>query len=132
MLRGKTEETPLAGHAAATTPADETKLPGLENPYTTGERSPGVLFYLPKHSFWHPYHLLQRMEFKTEELRLVFASEDVVIRGRSLHPLYVELARQTVSRLVEQGARYAALSAEGTLVTQIERQPHLEDKQQQP
>lgn len=130
MLRGRTDDARVPAVVAAATPPDDSNLPGLDKPYTTGERSPGILFYLPKQCFWQPYHLLQRMEFKADELTLVFATEDVLIRGRSLHPLYVELARQTVNRIVEQGARYAALSSEGTLVTQIERQPHVADKEQ--
>ena len=134
MLRGKIEDPPVPAlaSAAATPPEDDRDIPGLERPYTTGDRPPGILFYRPKDSFWQPYHLLQRMEFSTEELKLVFASEDIIIRGRSLHPLYLELARHTVGRVVEQGERYAALSPEGTLVTHIERQPHSDDQQQPP
>jgi hypothetical protein len=72
------------------------------------------------------------MEFEAEQLTLLFATEDVVVRGRSLHPLYVALARQIVSQIVEQGERYAALSELGTVITAIERSPHTRDQQQQP
>jgi len=110
---------------------EDNGLHGVERTYVTGERPQGILFYGAKHGFCLPYHLLQRMEFKADELKLVFATEDVVIRGRSLHSLYLELARQTVWRIVEQGERYAALSEAGTLITEIERSPHPRDPQQQ-
>jgi hypothetical protein len=122
MLRGKTDSSQPA--APAIQAASDNDIPSLDQPYSTGERPPGILFYQPKQSFWLPYLLLQRMEFAADELRLAFAAEDVVIRGRSLHPLYVEAARQKLFRVVEQGERYAALSPEGTLITEIERQPH--------
>jgi hypothetical protein len=129
MLRGnpeppRTAAPPRPDRASA---GEDTDLPGLDRPYATGDRPPGVLFYCAKHSFWRPYHLLQEMEFATEQLTLGFATEDIVIRGRSLHPLYVALASQTVCRLVEQGERYAALSETGPCITGIERRPHQND-----
>jgi hypothetical protein len=71
------------------------------------------------------------MEFGAEELRLVYASEDILIRGRCLHPLYVELASQSVMFVVQQGERYAALSEPGTVIRSIERSPHTRDPEQQ-
>ncbi len=135
MLRGKIDTPGTLTPAPITRPpppsGEDTGIPSVEQPYATGERPPGIVFYRAKNSFWLPYHLLQRMEFEADQLKLVFATEDIVIRGRSLHPLYIELTRQTVSRIVEQGERYAALSEAGTLVSGIERSPHMDDPQQQ-
>lgn len=133
MLRGKPENPETAGIASANPRllSDGTEYPGLEQPYLTGERPPGIRFYRAKESFWVPYHLLQCVEFGADQLKLLFAAEDILIAGRGLHRLYVELARQAVSQVVEQGERFAAISEAATLIARIERIPHATDEQQQ-
>ena len=134
MLRGRPDEAPSSppGPIDRLPSGEDTDIPGVDRPYASADRPPGVRFYCAKHSFWRPYHLLQGLEFEAEQLTLLFATEDVVVRGRSLHPLYVALARQIVSQIVEQGERYAALSELGTVITAIERSPHTRDQPQQP
>ena len=130
MLRGQPAEPARPAPATSedpSKPGNDAGMPRLDRSYETGERPPGVLFYQPKQSFWRPYHLLQRMEFAAEALTLSFAGEDVVISGRSLHPLYVALARQEVWRVVEQGGRFAALATTGTDITEIQRMVHADD-----
>ncbi len=111
MLRGPTQpqEPPVAAPVVST-PAARSELPGVEQPYAIGERPAGILFYRGQSSFWLPYHLLQGMRYERETLTLKFAPADVVIEGRGLHGLYVDLARQVVGSVVEQGERYAEAS----------------------
>jgi hypothetical protein len=61
---------------------------------------------------------------KSDQLKLVYAVEDIVITGRGLYPLYVELSRQTVAQVIQQGERYAAVSESPTVIVLIERVPH--------
>jgi len=134
MLRGSPDneiatELPLSDGSSDSV---NTNFPGLEQPYATGGRLPGILFYRTKESFWLPYHLLERMEYQAERIRLVFAMCDVVVEGRGLHRLYVELSRQVVWRVVEQGVRYAVLADTGTLIIRIERAAHTKNEQPQP
>jgi len=129
MLRGQPQPPQRwpAATGAATAP-NRSELPGVEEPYATGERPPGILFYRGQSSFWLPYHLLQGMRCETDTLTLTFASADVVIEGRGLHALYVELAQQVVWRVVEQGARYAGVSESATAISRIVEIPKGEDK----
>ena len=130
MLRGQPDEAPIATppNVEVTRPEDAAGLPSLDRPYETGERPPGILFYQPKRSFWRPYHLLQSMEFAADSLTLRFAGEEVVIHGRSLHPLYVALARHEVWRVVEQGERDAALVETGTVIAELQRIAHAQNE----
>jgi hypothetical protein len=134
MLRGRPDDprTPPPAAAGRSPLGESTDFPGIEQSYSLGERPPGVLFYRAKGSFWLPYHLLQAMEFTSEAITLAFADEDIVIEGRGLHPLYVELAWQRVARVVEQGERYATLAGTSLLITRIERRPRERDNPQQP
>lgn len=128
MLRGPTQpqEPPVAAPVVST-PAARSELPGVEQPYVTGERPPGILFYRGQSSFWLPYHLLQGLRCEDDTLTLTFAPADVVIEGRGLHALYVELAQQVVFRIVEQGARYAEASDAATYISRIVEIPKGED-----
>ena len=120
MLRGRAStETTTAARTPVAAGPDRGEVAGVEQPYDTGERPAGVLFVRGPTSFWFPYHLLQGMRYEPGKLTLVFAAADVVIEGRGLHGLYLDLARQVVWRIVEQGARYAELSDGPTCVTQI-------------
>ena len=125
MLRAYTE--PFRSEEPAAVPRalapEATEVPRVEQPFATGERSPGILFYRSQAGFWRPYFLLQGMRFEPDKLTLHFAAEDVVIDGRGLHGLYVELARQVVWRVVEQGERYATLSRAPTYVMRISEIP---------
>ena len=134
MLRGRPDDprTPAPTAAGRSLLGESTDFPGIEQSYSLGERPPGVLFYRAKGSFWLPYHLLQAMEFTSEAITLAFADEDIVIEGRGLHPLYVELAGQRVARVVEQGERYATLAGTPLLITRIERRPRERDDLPQP
>jgi hypothetical protein len=86
-----------------------------------GEQPPGILFYRAKESFFLSYGLLAAMRWQGERLTLTFAVEDVVIEGRGLHELYARLAEHKVTRICEQGERYAE-AAEGTVsVREIRR-----------
>ncbi len=116
MLRTHdSEETP------ATSLADPTlEFPGEAEPFATGERSIGVLFYQLKQGFYLPYISLQSMAYTADRLALEFPEETIVITGRGLHALYVGLARQTVSRVVQQGDHPSQLP---THVVRIRRVP---------
>ena len=125
MLRGRPENEGAPEFVIANSPPrmGSKEFPGVEQAYEAGERPPGILFYRSKEGFWLPYHLLQCMEFQADTLKLVFATEDVVIEGQGLHRLYVDLALQTVARVIEQGERYAAVAEPGLLISRIERIP---------
>jgi hypothetical protein len=84
-------------------------------------------FYRDQSSFWLPYHLLQGMRCEGNTLTLTFAPADVVVEGRGLHALYVELAQQGVCRIVEQGDRYAEASDAATYIRRIVEIPKGED-----
>ncbi len=134
MLRGRTEtELPRAGPGLAVTPLPPAVggFPSPEQPYATDERPVGVLFYQGRTSFFLPYHLLQTMRYEPDRMTLVFASDDVAVVGRGLHELYVQLAAQRVSRITEQGERFASLSEAATLISRIERTPRTNSDQQQ-
>lgn len=131
MLRGQPDQpraTPAAPAAAA---AVRTNHPGIEQPYTTGERPLGILFYQGQSSFWQPYHLLQGMRYESEKLTLTFASAEVIVEGRGLHSLYVELAHQVVWRVVEQGTRYAAMSEGATYISRLVEIPKNKGERQE-
>ena len=49
-----------------------------------------------------------------------------------MHPLYVELAWQRVTRIVEQGGRYATFAENALLITRIERRQRERENPQQP
>ena len=72
-------------------PSDDSAFPSLEQPFALEERPPGVRFYIGRTSWFHPYALLQNMNYTADSLKLVFADTDVVIRGRGLHELYRRL-----------------------------------------
>jgi hypothetical protein len=95
------------------------ELPGVHQAFAVAERPAGVRFYLPKESFYRPYSLLQAMRYQADRLTLVFASDDVVIEGHGLHFLYVRLAEQAVSQIVEQGDRYADAAEAVVCVSRI-------------
>lgn len=124
MLRGRTQELqPDARPASTVKPSapEVAGFPGPDQPYATDAHPPGVLFYVASASFFLPYHLLQSMDCTSDQLTLRFPKEDVVIAGRGLHELYIQLAAHRVWRVVEQGERYAALSPAGLFVTSIAR-----------
>ena len=126
MLRGKTETMKLAETPAAYGVKQEGTFPGVEQPFTTDEHPPGVLFYRGRESFFLPYHLVQTIRFREDKLILVFATADVVITGRGLHHLYTQLAAQHVVQIVEQGERYAGASNALVHIGKIEEIPHEE------
>ena len=130
MLRGRPENPPpAAGDAAGRilTAVTSTGFPGIEEAYATGERPVGVLFYQGRAGFFLPYHLLQSMRFEAERVTLLFAADEIILTGRGLHELYMRLAAQQVSRIVEQGARHAAVSEAPVLIIKIERIPRSRD-----
>ena len=114
----KLAETPSAYGAKP-----EGAFPGVEQPFTTGEHPLGVMFYRSKVSFFIPYHLLQTIRYRDEQITLVFATADVVVTGRGLHQLYTQLAAQQVSRIVEQGERYAGASENPVYIRKIDEIP---------
>ena len=123
MLRGKPDSMRLAETPPPYGAKAENGFPGVEQAFSTEEHASGISFYQSKECFYLPYHLLQSMRFKEEKLTLVFATADVVITGRGLHQLYVQLAAQQVSRIVEQGERYATVSDALVYITKIEEIP---------
>ena len=126
MLRGKPDPTRLAENPPPYGAKTQSGFPGVELAFSTEEHASGISFYQSKECFYLPYHLLQSMRFKEEKLTLVFATADVVITGRGLHQLYAQLAAQQVSRIVEQGDRYAAVSDALVHVSKIEEIPRSE------
>ncbi len=129
MLRGRKDGVrgPDAVSTAKPAAPEAAGFPGLDQPYATDERPAGILFYHGRESFYLPYHLVQSMHCQPEQLTLTFATDDVVITGRGLHELYVQLAAQQVWRVVEQGKRYAAVSEAALFVASIERTTHSEE-----
>ena len=127
MLRKSTNELamPSGGGPRPSSP-QPAEFPGVDQPYTTGESPVGILFYQAKESFWLPYQLLQSMSMQPDRLTLAFATEDIVIDGRGLHPLFLGLAKQVVWQIVEQGERYAGVSNAPTCVVRIQRIPRSE------
>ena len=123
MLLGRNDEAGGSGKASTAKPAaaEVAGFPGVEQPYATDERPCGILFYRGKESFYLPYHLLQAMHCQPQQLTLTFAADDVVLTGRGLHELYVQLAAQRVWRVVEQGERYAKVSEAALFVATIAR-----------
>ncbi len=95
-------------------------FPGIDEPYASQDRAVGVLFYQAKQGFFLPYHHLQSMDLSATRIAIEYTGETVVITGRGLHGLGVGLARQTIWRVVEQGAS-ASASASPTWITKIRR-----------
>ena len=126
MLRGKPDPMQLAETSPPYGAKAQSGFPGLEQAFSTEEHASGISFYQSKECFYLPYHLLQSMRFKEEKLTLVFATDEVVITGRGLHQLYVQLAAQQVSRIVEQGERYATVSDALVHISKIEEIPREE------
>lgn len=127
MLRGKSE--PLEETPPPYGGKIEAGFPGIEVPFLTDERPIGIAFYRARESFFMPYHLLQRMRCRPEQLKLTFATCDVVITGRGLHQIYTHLAAQRVSRIVEQGERYAGVGDALVHVGRIQEMPKQKKKQ---
>lgn len=121
MLRAKSET--LAETPPVYGEKTETGVPSTDVPFQTEERPVGVAFYRVKDSFFLPYHLLQVMRYRPEEIFLKFAHGDVVISGRGLHPLYVQLAAQRVCRIVEQGERYSGADNAVIFIARIQEIP---------
>jgi hypothetical protein len=126
MLRGKSE--PLEETPPSYGTKVEAGFPGIEVPFLMDEHPIGIAFYRAKDSFFMPYHLLQRMRCQPEHLTLTFATCDVVITGRGLHQIYTQLAAQRVSRIVEQGERYAEVGNALVHVGRIQEIPRQKKK----
>ncbi|PWU19885.1 MAG: hypothetical protein C5B50_05495 [Verrucomicrobia bacterium] len=110
MLRGHSDSPKLAETPPPYGIKSELNFPGIDQAFSTDERPIGITFYRSKESFFLPYHLLQTARFKDNRITLVFAVAEVVISGRGLHLLYAQITAQLVSRVVEQGERYSAVS----------------------
>jgi len=95
--------------------------PGTTEPFVLGHGLAGVHFYALKETFYLSYATLQAMRLGEASLTLVFATDEVVIEGRGLHALYVQLAEQKVKRVHEQGERYEAVSESPVFIQRIER-----------
>jgi|CZKV01.1.fsa_nt_gi hypothetical protein len=131
MLRRQSEmeiAPPGSGLALAPPPVTDSGFPGTDQPCAAEEHPAGILFYHGKLSFFLPYHLLQTMRYEPDKLTLVFATDNVELSGRGLHALYVQLARQKISRIVEQGERYAAIAEDGLCITRLNRVQRTRDK----
>jgi hypothetical protein len=127
MLRGKSE--PLEETPPPYGSKIEGGFPGIDVPFLTEDHPIGIAFYRARESFFMPYHLLQRMRCRAEQLKLTFATCDVVIIGRGLHQIYTQLAAQRVSRIVEQGERYAGVGDALVHVGRIQEIPKQKKKQ---
>ena len=125
MLRGKPNNVVLdaTGPLAMAAIPDSIGFPTGDQPYAVDERPAGVLFYQAKESFFLPYLLLHAMQLTADKLTLTFAPADVVIEGHGLHSLYVQMAAQRVSRVVEQGERYADIADAPVHISRIEHVP---------
>lgn len=95
-------------------------FPSVDEPFASQDRAAGVLFYQAKQGFFLPYHCLQSMDFTGSRIALEFPRETVVITGRGLHGLALGIARQSITRVVEQGDRG---SAGATSIARIRRIP---------
>lgn len=123
MLRGTNESNKLLETPPVYGAKTEGAFPGLEQPFSTEEHPVGLLFYRLKQSFFYPYSLLQTMRYEEGKITLAFATADVSIEGRGLHQLYTLLAAQRVSRIVEQGQRYAGVSEATLHIRKIDEIP---------
>ena len=65
------------------------------------ERASGLEIILLKRTYVLPWSQFLYAEGGDDEIRVVFATHDVVIRGSSLSPLLSDLASQRVARLNE-------------------------------
>lgn len=135
MLRGRNDsesKPPGSTPAGGAFQAGDSGFPSPDQPYATDEHPTGILFYHGKVSFFLPYHLLQTMRYEQDKLSLVFATDNVEVTGRGLHTLYVQLARQKVYRVIEQGERYAAINEAAVMIVRIERSQRTRDKKESP
>jgi hypothetical protein len=121
MLRGRpnptANETDSTSHGGA---AGAVSYPAGDVAYLTADKPVGIRFYRARESFFYPYALLQGMRFSQQKLTVSFATADVAITGEGLHELYVRIADQEVSGVVEQHARGQAVSDGAVFVARIE------------
>lgn len=95
--------------------------PSLDQPFETHSCAHGILFYLPKESFYLTYHLMETMSFSGDQMVLSFTDCQVIIRGRALHTLYHLIAERRISAIFEQAQRHDAVHDCPVRVTRIER-----------
>ena len=86
-----------------------------------GDMPVGVHFYFLREAVFYSYGLLQSLHLKEEQLVVGFGLEQIVIEGRGLHALYLELAAHRVTSVHEQGERYQALNNEPLFITRMVR-----------
>lgn len=94
-------------------------IPSQQTAFETEDRPAGIRFYRPRDTFFFPYHALQWISLGDQRISLRFPENDVVIEGQALHRLYVALAQQRVSVVVQQSIP----SGEGVFVRRVERVP---------
>ena len=121
MLRGRPNPTSGEGTSAHTGAAANTvRYPVGDVACLTADKPVGIRFYRARDSFFYPYALLQGMRFSQQKLTVSFATADVAITGEGLHELYVRIADQEVSGVVEQHARVQASGDGAVYVARIE------------
>src|SRR5260221_11234028 len=83
-------------------------------PWETGapERPAGLEIVLLKRTFVLPWNQFLYAEGADDEIRVAFTTHDVLIKGRGLNSLLVELAAQRLARL-EQPVRADCLASKG-------------------
>lgn len=121
MLRGRPQSND--GHATPTdleTSSRETGYPTGESAFGLEDKPLGIRFYRARESCFYPYALLQGMRLISHQLKLSFATADVVITGEGMHELYVRISWQTVGLVVEQHPRNQPTSDGSVFVTKIE------------
>lgn len=122
MLRRKSPST-------ETSPADDSvSFPEATGAFVTGQALHGVHFYTAKEARYFAYATLHSMSLRDEVLTLNFSTEQVLIEGRGLHSLYVQLAGHNVSRVHEQGERYEAMHNGGTFIRRIRHHEESNDR----
>ena len=89
-----------------------TALSDNRHPWATNatERQAGLEIVLPKRTYVLPWNQFLYAEGGDDEIRLVFTTHDVLIKGSGLNPLLVELAAQRIVRL-EQPVRADRLTS---------------------
>src|SRR6266566_2844585 len=86
---------------------------------TTPERQTGLEIVLLKRTYVLPWSQFLYAEGGDDEIRAVFSTHDVVIRGSALQGLLAELAAQRIARLQEPARTERFGDLNGPVVRQL-------------
>lgn len=97
-----------------------TALSDSRQPWTNNapERQAGLEIVLPKRTYVLPWNQFLYAEGGDDEIRLAFATHDVLVKGSGLNSLLVDLAAQRIARL-EQPVRADRLTGGGRSIREV-------------